>query len=57
MHHNAEEVFRKNIFFMTSRNVSWICIAQMIKLCAWVTLMDMLVGILMVKVECKEDMV
>ena len=37
--------------------MSWICIAQMIKLCAWVTLMDMLVGILMVKVECKEDMV
>ena len=37
--------------------MSGICILQMIELCAWVTLMDVLVGIFMVLMRCMVDMV
>ena len=38
---------KKKIVFMMSRNVSGICILQVILLCAWMTLLDSLKGLLM----------
>ena len=53
----VDDAWRKNSLFMMSLNASGICILQMISLYAWVTLMDMLVGILMVLMACTDDMV
>ena len=49
--------FEEKRLFMTSRNASGICILQMIQLCAMMTSMEMLVGILMDSVECMNGMV
>ena len=57
MLHKVEEAWRKKLSFMMCRNVIGICILQVILLCAWVTVMDMLVGILMGLMVFMEGMV
>ena len=49
MLHKVEEVWKNNSLFMCL-NVSGIC--MVIYLCAWFTLMDMMVGILMNLMGC-----
>ena len=50
----VKEDRKKDSVSIMSRNMSVICIVQVILLCAWVTLVDTLIGILMDLMELIE---